>query len=147
MFVGTQEPSHHLSPLAQGPDHVQFPHPPRLTRTIVFGIYVALTLILLFAPIGSGLPSGYFDWFDKVVHFFLFMGIAGLGYWTVPSVGLAAAIGVGLAGGTELLQGPLTYRSTEFWDFLAGGLGAVAGAWAAMVLKRFLRGSSVDGDR
>jgi VanZ family protein len=126
---------------------VQLPSPARVYRTIVFGVYVALTLILLFAPVAGGFPSSYFEWFDKVVHFFLFVGIAGLGYWTVPSVTLAVIVGVVLAGGTELLQGPLTYRSTEFWDFLAGGLGAVAGAWAAMALKRFLRRPSVDRDR
>ncbi len=126
---------------------MQFPSPTRLIRTLVFGVYVALTLILLFAPVASGLPSGYFEWFDKVVHFFLFSGVAGLGYWTVPSITLAALFGVALAGGTELLQGPLTYRSTELWDFLAGGIGAVAGAWVAMALKRSLRGPSVDRDR
>ena len=125
---------------------MQFPSPARIIRTIVFGTYVALTLILLFAPVASNLPSGYFEWFDKVVHFFLFLGVAGLGYWTVPSMTLAVVFGVVLAGGTELLQGPLTYRSTEFWDFLAGGLGAVAGAWAAMVLRRFVRRPSVDRD-
>ena len=145
MFVHDFRPPNHTS--RQGLDHVQFPSPARLIRTLVFGSYVALALILLFAPIASNLPGGYFEWFDKVVHFFLFVGIAGLGYWTVPSMTLAVLFGVALAGGAELLQGPLTYRSTEFWDFLAGGLGVVAGAWAAMVLKRFVRRPSVDRDR
>lgn len=116
---------------------------------MVFGAYVAFTMTLLFAPVTGSLPSTFFDGFDKVVHFGLFMGIAGLGYWTVPSLRLAIAFGVVMAGGTELLQGPLAYRTADLWDFLAGSGGSLAGGWTAMVLKRWLRGRgpSVDALR
>lgn len=114
----------------------RIPESQTLRRT-AFGAYLTLTLVLLFTPIASELPSEYFTWFDKVVHFVMFAGLALLGYWNVGSITLVALFAVTLAGGTELLQGFLPYRSTEIWDFLAGAGGAlVAGIGVAIIRTR-----------
>ncbi len=105
-------------------------------RRTAFGAYLTLTLVLLFTPVASGLPSDYFTWFDKVVHFVLFAGLALLGYWNLGSITLVVLFAVALAGGTELLQGLLPYRSTEIWDFLAGAGGALAGIGVAILQAR-----------
>ncbi len=102
-------------------------------RRIVLGAYLALTLLVLFTPVASGLPSEYYTWFDKVVHFVMFAGLALVGYWNVGSITPVVLFAVALAGGTELLQGFLPYRSREIWDFLAGAGGAlVAGIGVAI---------------
>ena len=103
---------------------------------IAFGAYLTLTIVLLFAPVASGLPREYFTWFDKVVHFVMFAGLAFLGYWNVGSITPVVLFAVALAGGTELLQGFLPYRSTEIWDFLAGAGGALAGIGVAIIQAR-----------
>ena len=103
-------------------------------RRTAFGAYLTLTLVLLFTPVASGLPSEYFTWFDKVVHFVMFAGLALLGYWNVGSITLVVLLAVALAGGTELLQGFLPYRGSEIGDFLAGAGGAlVAGIGVAII--------------
>ncbi len=106
-------------------------------RRTAFGAYLTLTLVLLFTPVASELPSEYYTWFDKVVHFVMFAGLALLGYWNVGSITLVVFFAVALAGGTELFQGFLPYRSREIWDFLAGAGGAlVAGIGVAIIQAR-----------
>ncbi len=106
-------------------------------RRTVLGAYLTLVLMLLFTPVASELPSQYFTWFDKVVHFVMFAGLALLGYWNVGSITLVVLLAAALAGGTELLQGFLPYRSREIWDFLAGAGGAlVAGLGVAIIQAR-----------
>ncbi len=103
-------------------------------RRTAFGAYLTLTLVLLFTPVASQLPSEYYTWFDKVVHVVMFAGLALLGYWNVGSLTLVVLLAVALAGGTELLQGFLPYRSSEIGDFLAGAGGAlVAGLGVAII--------------
>ncbi len=43
---------------------------------------------------------------------------------------------VTLAGGTELLQGFLPFRSREIWDFLAGAGGALGGIGVIIIQAR-----------
>ena len=107
----------------------------RLRRTVL-GAYLTLVLMLLFTPVASGLPSEYYTWFDKVVHFVMFAGLALIGYWNVGSITLVLLFTVTLAGGTELLQGFLPFRSREIWDFLAGAGGALAGIGVLVIQAR-----------
>ncbi|MEE8252188.1 MAG: VanZ family protein [Gemmatimonadales bacterium] len=107
----------------------------KLRRTVL-GAYLTLVLMLLFTPVASGLPSEYYTWFDKVVHFVMFAGLALIGYWNVGSITLVVLFTVTLAGGTELLQGFLPFRSREIWDFLAGAGGALAGVGVLIIQAR-----------
>jgi len=91
--------------------------------------------MLLFTPVASGLPSEYYTWFDKVVHFVMFAGLVLIGYWNVGSLTLVVFFAVALAGGTELLQGFLPYRSREIWDFLAGAGGALVASIGIAVIQ------------
>ncbi len=92
--------------------------------------------MLLFTPVASGLPSEYYTWFDKVVHFVMFAGLALIGYWNFGSITLVLFFTVTLAGGTELLQGFLPFRNREIWDFLAGAGGALAGIGVPIIQAR-----------
>ncbi len=111
-------------------------------RHVVLGCYVAVVLGLTLAP----LPQAAYHLasargFDKLVHFLLFGGFAVVLYWSllpngsprlwrvvVPSAGFAALV--------ELLQAPLPYRTSDFWDFFWGSVGALA---AFLVVRRVLR--------
>ena len=70
-------------------------------------------------------------WFDKVVHFGLIGGFAGLAHWVAwPRrmwIGVIAASWL-LAGFIELAQGPIPSRSPELGDWIAGAAGALAGS-------------------
>ncbi len=106
-------------------------------RRTVLGAYLTLTLVLLFKPVASELPSENYTGFDKVVHFVMFAGLALVGYWNVGSITPVLLFAVALAGGTELFQGFLPYRSREIWVFLAGAGGAlVAGIGVAIIQAR-----------
>lgn len=128
-----------LPPITRTGSHnnVKRIHESQTLRRTAFGAYLTLTLMLLFTPVASGFPSEYYTWFDKVVHFVMFAGLALLGYWNVGSITPVVLFAVALAGGTELLQGFLPYRSREIWDFLAGAGGAlVAGIGVAIIWTR-----------
>lgn len=108
-----------------------------LVRRAAFGTYLALTLLLLLAPVAQDLPSTYYASLDKVVHVGLFFGLALLGYLNVPSILAVTAFLVLVAGGTEILQGFTAYRSREFWDFVADMVGTGTGLVVAVGLRRF----------
>ncbi len=108
-----------------------------LVRRAAFGTYLALTLLLLLAPVAQDLPSTYYTSLDKVVHVGLFFGLALLGYLNVPSILAVTAFLVLVAGGTEILQGFTAYRSREFWDFVADMVGTGTGLVVAVGLRRF----------
>ncbi len=108
-----------------------------LVRRAAFGTYLALTLLLLLAPVAQDLPSSYYASLDKVVHVGLFFGLALLGYLNVPSILAVTAFVVLVAGGTEILQGFTAYRSREFWDFVADMVGTGTGLVVAVGLRHF----------
>ena len=69
---------------------------------------------------------------DKLVHVALFGGVAVLFCWNIGSVTAGSAIvsfavTTAFAAVIELVQGMLWYRSGDFWDLLAGAIGALAG--------------------
>ena len=109
-------------------------HPPPHRRSI-FGAYLVLVLVLLLAPITQELAYPEVTWFDKLVHFVLFVGVAVLGFWNRASVPAVTLLTVALAGALELIQWPLPYRSAELLDFVAGAVGGVGGVGLAVLLR------------
>ena len=108
-------------------------------RRSIFAAYLVVVVVLLLAPITIELPRPELTWADKVIHFFLFAGVALLGFWNRPSALAIALFCAVLAGTLELLQGPLPYRSTEMLDFVAGVMGGVGGVGLAVLLGDVLR--------
>ncbi len=103
----------------------------RAFRRPLFVLYVASVLVLTLAPLPSG--SGRLPrWFDKLVHFGLFVGMSIMLYLNLSKtarhhmtwVAGSAAL---FAGAIELAQGPLAFRSGDWWDFVWGTVGAVIG--------------------
>ena len=109
-----------------------------LLRKLVFLAYVLAVLGATLAPLSTDAYQAV-SGLDKLVHVALFGGVAVLLCWNLNSVSLQTARFVSLlttafAAAIELIQGRLWYRSGDFWDLLAGALGAVLGiafAWAA----------------
>lgn len=103
---------------------------------LAYSAYVVVVLVLLLAPIRQEVAPVSFTWFDKVIHFGLFGGMVMVGFWTRLSLGRGVAHATGLASLAEVLQAPITYRSADPWDFLAGVLGALAAAVAVTTFTR-----------
>lgn len=110
-------------------------HPGRHRRSI-FAAYLVVVVVLLLAPITQELAHPELTWFDKAVHFVLFVGLAVLGFWNRASVPAVMLFTVALAGALELIQWPLPYRSAELLDFVAGVVGGVGGVGLAVLLGR-----------
>ena len=108
-----------------------------LLRRLVFAAYVATVLGATLAPLSSD-AYDVISGLDKLVHVGLFGGVALLLCWNSNSVSMQTATFVLLlttafAAVIELVQGQLWYRSGDYWDLLAGALGALLGicfAWA-----------------
>ena len=111
-----------------------------LLRRLVFLGYVTTVLGATLAPLSSDaydVVSGL----DKLVHVGLFGGVAVLLCWNLNSVSLQTArfvllLTTAFAAVIELVQGRLWYRSGDYWDLLAGALGAVLGICFAWVVVR-----------
>ena len=73
--------------------------------------------------------------FDKLVHFGLFLGFALLYCLDRrPSAVRMVLVSLVFAGGIELVQWALPYRSGDWWDFTAGAAGAGVGAALAHLI-------------
>ncbi len=108
-------------------------------RHKVFVGYVLVMILVFLLPVPST-PLEGFDYFDKLVHFGIFLGFALLFYldrhrgsWRTFLIATA------FAGGTELLQGILPYREGDWLDFVAGAAGAGCGAALAHAARRSYR--------
>jgi len=109
-------------------------------RRIVLLAYVATVLGATLAPL-SGDAYNVVSGFDKLVHVALFGGVALLLCWNLNSVSLPTMSGVLVvttlfAAAIEIVQGRLWYRSGDFWDLLAGAVGALLGVIAAWIAAR-----------
>ena len=105
-------------------------------RQTALAIYLAVVLIGTLAPL-SGSAFDKVSAFDKLMHLAMFGGLAFLLMLSfnpprrsnfLKAVVLASV----LAGGVELVQGILPFRSAEWWDFVTGAAGTVVGAFAAL---------------
>jgi len=74
------------------------------------------------------LPSGLFDWWDKAQHLFAFFCLSGLGILAYQKAVVKVAIGLLLYGALiEVLQWLTGWRSGEFADWVADGIGILIG--------------------
>jgi VanZ family protein len=112
-------------------------------RRVWLGAYVLALLVLTLAPMpafANHLAAR--DHFDKVAHFVLMGGFAAMLYWAMaveghPPLGRVVGPTAAFAALIELLQAPLPYRDTDFWDFVWGTVGAfVAYALVARLTSR-----------
>jgi VanZ family protein len=92
-------------------------------------------MVLVFLVPVPALPISVPNQFDKLVHFGLFLGFALLyDLDRRPSMGRTLLVSFAFAGGIELVQWVLPYRSADWWDFLAGATGAGVGAALAILV-------------
>lgn len=105
-----------------------------------------LVAVVVYASLMPAPPLPGFSAADKVAHV---AGYAGLMLWFVqlyqrPAYGRVALALVTLGVGLEVAQGLTGYRSFDYWDMAANGLGVVV-AWGlgltpvAMVLQTLER--------
>lgn len=114
--------------------------------TILFCLYIAAIIFLCFMKTDS-VPDVQFTLFgipaDKLAHFFMFAPYPVLAFqafhpkdasvWReAVLLTVLVILGIGLAYGTEQIQGITDYRSYEIADFYADSTGIAAGT--AMVL-------------
>jgi VanZ family protein len=107
-------------------------------RRFVLPAYVVALLVLMFVPVPAT-PSYLPGDFDKIVHVGLFFVLAVLAYWggmgeRSPTLTTVVAACAALAAAIEVVQSQIPYRSGDPKDFLAGTLGALAGALAARLV-------------
>lgn len=99
---------------------------------ILLAVYLIALLGLLMFPIAGPKFRLFGIGADKWMHVALFGGLAIFFVWNLSAnrhamfISISAAFVV--AGATEIAQGLVTYRSAEWWDLLAGLLGATLGA-------------------
>ena len=99
---------------------------------VVFGFLCLLPTVYL--------PSELFDWWDKAQHVIAFFFLSILGILAHQKFIGKVVIGLFLYGGLiEILQWFTGWRSDEFVDWLADGIGIVLGGTLMKVLfqKRF----------
>lgn len=98
-------------------------------------MYLAALFGLLMLPISGTQYKLLGIGFDKWMHIALFGGLAVLLRWNLAGYRQALLVSVGaacaIAAVTEVAQGLVAYRSAEFWDVVAGLIGAVLGAASA----------------
>ena len=92
--------------------------------------------ILSFLPrsTAAGVPVN-----DLVNHFIAYAGLSSLALYNRRSVAaalFALALVIGLGGIIEIIQ-PYAGRAGELADFFANGLGALAGAVAVIIFRRW----------
>ena len=100
------------------------------SRHAILVLYVLVMVLVFLAPVPTGswsVPTP--DGLDKAVHFGIFLGFAFLyDLDRRPSAGRTLLASFAFAGGIELAQWILPYRSGDWWDFTAGAVGAGIGA-------------------
>jgi glycopeptide antibiotics resistance protein len=115
----------------------------RRYRRPLFAAYTVWVLFLTLAPLPAATGRAPW-WFDKVVHFGIFGGMAALLYLNLSQerrhhaiwvVGTAALF----AGAIELAQSPLAFRSGDWWDFAWGAVGAAVGWLGAEWVERTVK--------
>lgn len=83
------------------------------------------------------LPISLPNQFDKMVHFGIFLGFALLLHLDRrPRLGITLLVSLAFAGGVELVQSLIPYRSGDWRDFVAGGAGAALGVVLVVLFRR-----------
>jgi VanZ family protein len=108
-------------------------------RHKVFVGYVLVMVVVFLLPVPPT-PVDEFSYVDKLVHFGIFLGFALLFYLDRhQGAWKTFLIATAFAGGVELLQGILPYRSGDWLDFAAGAAGAGVGAVLLLFSERTSR--------
>lgn len=115
--------------------------------TVLFCVYIAAIALLCFMKTDS-VPDVPFALFgipmDKLIHFCMFAPYPLLAFQTFHSkdvtlwrelilLAVLAVLGLGLAYGTEQIQGLTDYRSYEIADFYADSTGIAAGTLIVLI--------------
>lgn len=105
---------------------------PRAARSRhgILVLYVLAMVLVFLVPVPTvSVPLPAPDRFDKAVHFGIFLGFALLyDLDRRPSAGRTLLVSFAFAGGIELVQWVLPYRSGDWWDFTTGAVGRGVGA-------------------
>jgi VanZ family protein len=103
-------------------------------RHRIFALYVLIMVLLFLVPVPT-MPLAESKHLDKLVHFGVFFLFALVFHWDRPlRVVWTFLIACAFAGAIELVQWFLPYRDADWWDFVAGSIGA--GVGAVLVLLR-----------
>ena len=125
----------------------------RIISITLFCLYIAAVAYLCFAK-PDGMPELPTEWFglpaDKVAHFLMFLPypvLAGLSFishkqklgWNIVVLMSLAAVGIGMAYGTEVIQSHTEYRSYEIEDFYADLIGIGSGVIIAITYLIYIK--------
>jgi VanZ family protein len=111
--------------------------PQNILFRVAFWLACFILTCLCLSPIDA-LPSHLFDWWDKAQHALVFFFLLLLGAKAYPLFLARVAIGLLFLGGAiEILQGMTGWRSAEFLDWLADGIGIIIGFLAIQILCHF----------
>jgi VanZ family protein len=102
----------------------------------LFLLYLLVMALLFLIPVPHRLNAAATR-FDGLAHFLIFLGFTLLHQFDRrPAAIRTLLVAVLLAGGVELVQGALPYRSAQWADFIAGVAGAGAGVLLSFALPR-----------
>jgi VanZ family protein len=105
----------------------------------LFWLYLGLLLLLTLAPVPYLKPLSSFTFWDKAEHGLAFALLAGLALLVWPGRPLRLwLILLALGGAIELLQAASGWRSGEWADWLADGIGLGLGWLIWLGTRRFL---------
>ena len=108
---------------------------PALSRTLFWLCCAGFTLLALVpAPY---LPPAVFNVWDKAEHAFAFAAMGGLGLLAYPRRSVRVLVGLLAFGAAiELAQAATGWRSAEWGDWLADGMGLALAALAVWLFAR-----------
>lgn len=94
-------------------------------------------MVLLFLVPVPTTPLSESNHVDKLVHFGILLGFALLFYIDrAPRVGLTLLTSFAFAAAIELAQWILPYRTGDWWDFVAGAVGASVGTALMLLINQ-----------
>jgi VanZ family protein len=108
---------------------------------LLFRLYLVAMALLFLLPVPPRF-NAVATRFDGVAHFGIFMAFAFL-HRLGRRVGAGRTFLLGglVAGGVELVQWALPYRSAQLVDFAIGAAGAGVGVALSLVFERWFRGA------
>ncbi len=110
-----------------------FPPANTLWKSAFWVCAVAVVVLSLVPTAPELLTTGW----DKSNHFLGFITLAVLGLQGYPKRSMALFLGLLFFGGLiEILQSFTTYRFAEWVDWIADGVGVLAGFGANLILRR-----------
>lgn len=104
-----------------------------------FWLYLAVVLLLTLSPVSYLQPVSAFTFWDKAEHGLAFAALAGLALLVWPARPLLLLLILLVFGGAiEQIQAATGWRSGEWADWLADGIGLAGGFLLWYAARRFL---------